>query len=63
LRKRKREEGHERREKEERIVFLKPRERKKMENEIFLGPFHLNTPFVCNYHYTLALNVFSDTDT
>jgi hypothetical protein len=38
--------------------FQKPRERKIIENEIFLGPIYLNTPFSSNYYNALALHVF-----
>jgi regulator of replication initiation timing len=46
------------REKEEKTLSPKPGERKDKRNEIFWDQFHLNTPFGCNYHYALALNVF-----
>jgi hypothetical protein len=46
------------REKEERILFSKPRERKRIGNERFWSQNHLNTPFASNYHYALALSVF-----
>jgi hypothetical protein len=51
----KREWSWEKREKGEQSQFQKPRERKIMENEIFLGPNYLNTPFPCNYQNTLCL--------
>jgi hypothetical protein len=47
-----------RREKEERVAS-QLRERRKIVNEIFLGPIQINILTTCNYPIALALNVFS----
>jgi hypothetical protein len=48
-------------ERRRRKLLPKPRERKKIGNEIFFGQIHINISKSCNYQNALALSVLNPT--